>query len=91
MLNDPSFKQAMFPLESKIRTLSMFQNASVYALLDCCREQVIPGEDMPPVKQVHLRDSKGEKVDASLYVNEVANKSEELFTITFGCQPTLGV
>jgi len=48
VLNDPVFKQAMFPLERKIRNLSLFQNTSVYALLDCCREMVRPDEDMPP-------------------------------------------
>jgi len=91
VLNNPDFKKAMFPIERKIRNLSLFGNTSVYALLECCREQMRPGEEMPLEKQVHLRDSKGEKVDPALYVTQEANKSQELFTITFGCQPTYGV
>jgi len=92
VLNEPDFKKSMFPLERKLRTLSLFQNTMVLALMDCCREQVKAGEDVPPQKLVHLKNSKGEKVDEALYTGlKAANESEELFTITFGCKPTYGV
>jgi len=38
VLNEPVSKDALFPLESKIRNLSMHKNTSVYALFDCCRQ-----------------------------------------------------
>lgn len=69
VLNDPVFKQAIFPIEGKIRNLSLYENTAVYALLDCCRERVRPGEDMPPQEQAHFRNSRGEKVDPALCEN----------------------
>jgi len=93
VLNEADSKKSLFPIERKMRSLSMFKNTCVYALLDCCREQFSKEDLAPPAKVKYLVNSKGEKQDASLpavQVNEEANVAES-FTITFGCPPTLGV
>jgi len=38
VLNETTFKKALFPFERKIGTLSLCKNTCVYALLDCCRQ-----------------------------------------------------
>jgi len=63
VLNEPDAKKALFPLERKMRTTSLFENTCVYALLDCCREQ-FGKEDNLQVAKVQLQaNSKGEKSD----------------------------
>jgi len=74
-----------------MRTLSMFKNTCVYALLDCCREQFSKEDNAPPVKVQLSANSKGEKSYAVVVVNEESNRDTSFFTITFGCPPTLGV
>jgi len=95
VVNEEDFKKYMFPFERKVRNLSLYKNTNVVALFDCCREAVHAGEEVPKEKQVHLQNSKGERVDEALYqvhqAIEQANKDEELMTITFGCKPTYGV
>ena len=91
VLNEPEPKKALFPLESKMRSMSLFPNTCVYALLDCCREQ-FNKEDTLQVAKVQLQaNSKGEKSDTVVEVNEESNRDAQFFTITFGCPPTLGV
>ena len=92
VVNEPDFKKYMFPFERKVRNLSLQRNTNVVTLLDCCREAVHKGEDVPVEEQIHIKNSKGELFDDAVYqAIEQAHDDEELMTITFGCKPTYGV
>ena len=87
VLNEQDPNKQLFPLESKMRVLSMFENTCVYALLDCCREPFGKYEQLPHEVVQALKNSKGEIREEYTQVNEESNSSNELFTITFGCGP----
>ena len=74
VLNEANPKDALFPIERKMRTLSMYKYTCVYALLDCCREQFSKEDIAPPVKVKLEANSKGEKSDAVVEVNQESNK-----------------